>query len=324
LPLGAPQAYRRQQPPTVGTTNGKPAIRRIRPGREKSPRTLRAAGFRVAADGSYGRRTETAVRDFQRKQTLLPDGIVGPRTERRLTNIAAGHAEPAPLTDLSHRLVPAILPPAIRAQHVPAAPGARQPARQVTTSDPGLLFIFAEESDKNSGNVSWPRGHSGVTLGPGYDMKARSATQIAQDMRGIGLSHADAITMSTAAGLSDVAGGARSWVGQHLGWPGLRKAQQVGLLRLIVPAYEAIIHRNFHSDLWQYQFDALVSVAYNPARPVVSLARLVDAGKYADAAVDILARTGSSQEVVRGLKIRREKEVALFLYGEYGNIGTMS
>ena len=155
-------------------------------------------------------------------------------------------------------------------------------------------------------------------------MKARTAAQIASDMRGIGLSDADAQTMSTAAGKSDVAGGAQAWVSQHPNWPNLNKAKQVGLLKLIVPAYEAIVHRNVHSDLWQYQFDALVSVAYNPARSMVPLAHLVDAGRYADAAADILNRIGTSPEVARGLKARREKEVALFLYGEYGAIGTMA
>jgi hypothetical protein len=291
----------------------------------KEQQALLAAGFPVAADGTFGRRTETAVRDFQRKHGLLPDGIIGARTQGRLAQGDAAPARPqAPLTDLPQRIGPAIVPPATKALHVPAAPGAKQPCGQLTTSDNGLLFIFAEESDRHSGNVSWPRGLSGVTLGPGYDMTARSATEIAGDMRGIGLSQADAQTMGTAAGKSNVAGGAQAWVSQHPNWPNLNKSQQMGLLKLIIPKYEAIVHRNVHSDLWQYQFDALVSVAYNPARSMVPLARLVDAGKYAEAATDILSRTGTSPEVAKGLKARREKEVALFLYGEYGAIGAMA
>ncbi len=291
----------------------------------REQQALKAAGFHVAADGAFGRRTETAVRDFQRKHGLLPDGIIGARTQRRLAQGNAAPPQPqAPLTDLPQRIGPAIVPPATKALHVPAKPGAKQPTRQLTTSDNGLLFIFAEESDRHSGNVSWPRGMSGVTLGPGYDMKERSATQIASDMRSVGLPEADAQTMGTASGKSNVAGSAQAWVSEHPNWPNLNKAQQLGLLKLIVPKYEAIVHRNVHSDLWQYQFDALVSVAYNPARSMVPLARLVDAGTFAEAATDILGRIGTSPEVAKGLKARRDKEVALFLYGEYGAIGTMA
>jgi hypothetical protein len=291
----------------------------------KEQHALQAAGFHVAADGTFGRRTETAVRDFQRKHGLLPDGIIGVRTQDRLAQGSPTSLQPqTPLTDLPQRIGPAIIPPAMKALHVPAAPGLKQPCGQLTTSDNGLLFIFAEETDKHSGNVSWPRGLSGVTLGPGYDMKERSAAEIATHMRGIGLAEVDAQTMSTAAGKSNVAGAAQAWVNQNPSWPNLKKAQQMALLKLIVPKYEAIVRRNVHSNLWQYQFDALVSVSYNPARSMVPLARLVDAGKYADAATDILGRIGTSPEVAKGLKARRKKEMALFLYGEYGAIGTMA
>lgn len=291
----------------------------------KEQHALQAAGFHVAADGTFGRHTEVAVRDFQRKHGLLPDGIIGMRTQGQLMHLDAGsHPPPASLTDLPQRLGPAIVPPATKALHVPASPGMKQPPRQLTASDKGLRFILMEETDKHSGNVSWPRGHSGVTLGPGYDMKERGATEIASHMRSIGLPENDAQAMATAAGKSNVAGGAQTWVNQRSGWPNLSKAQQMALLKLIVPKYEAIVHRNVHSDLWQYQFDALVSVAYNPARSMVPLARLIDASRYADAAKDILARFGTSPEVAKGLKERRKKEVALFLYGDYGAIGTIT
>ena len=109
---------------------------------------------------------------------------------------------------------------------------------------------------------------------------------------------------------------AQSWVGAHPQWPNLSREQQVGLLKLIVPKYEAIVHRSVQADLWQYAFDALVSVAYNPARSMAGLAHMVGAGNYADAAADILSRVGLSVAVMKGLKARREKEVALFLYGD--------
>jgi peptidoglycan hydrolase-like protein with peptidoglycan-binding domain len=38
------------------------------------------AGLGVPADGSFGPMTEAAVRAFQRKHQLVPDGIFGPRS----------------------------------------------------------------------------------------------------------------------------------------------------------------------------------------------------------------------------------------------------
>jgi peptidoglycan hydrolase-like protein with peptidoglycan-binding domain len=46
---------------------------------------LRRHGLRVGRlDGSFGPRTEVAVRRFQRRAQLTPDAVVGPRTARRL------------------------------------------------------------------------------------------------------------------------------------------------------------------------------------------------------------------------------------------------
>ena len=41
---------------------------------------LRALGFDVSVDGNFGAATELAVKQFQLKQGLISDGIVGPKT----------------------------------------------------------------------------------------------------------------------------------------------------------------------------------------------------------------------------------------------------
>lgn len=56
---------------------GRPTLRRGTRG-EPVERIQRAVG--IAVDGIFGGGTEAAVREFQRRHDLVPDGIVGPRT----------------------------------------------------------------------------------------------------------------------------------------------------------------------------------------------------------------------------------------------------
>lgn len=51
-------------------------------------RQLRAAGFRIAADGWFGPETEQALIAFQKRAGLVADGIAGPKTLLTLTSRA--------------------------------------------------------------------------------------------------------------------------------------------------------------------------------------------------------------------------------------------
>lgn len=56
----------------------------------------------------------------------------------------------------------------------------------------------------------WPKGVSGVTIGPGYDMGQRSAAEIKADLKVAGLPDASIVKLATAAGKTGTA--ARDWV----------------------------------------------------------------------------------------------------------------
>jgi peptidoglycan hydrolase-like protein with peptidoglycan-binding domain len=64
-----------------GARTGRPTQRRGAQG-ELVSQIQRGVG--VAADGNFGADTEAAVREFQRKLGLVPDGIVGPKTWRAI------------------------------------------------------------------------------------------------------------------------------------------------------------------------------------------------------------------------------------------------
>lgn len=66
---------------------GKPGRPTIRRGMTGELTRLIQAKVGVTVDGSFGPKTEAAVRKFQRDHNLVPDGIVGPKTWQALDSV---------------------------------------------------------------------------------------------------------------------------------------------------------------------------------------------------------------------------------------------
>lgn len=81
----APVLIPRAEPPVVpGGPPGRPTLRR---GASGSLVDQIQRKVRVGAEADFGSKTEAAVRVFQRRQGLVPDGIVGPKTWAALDSV---------------------------------------------------------------------------------------------------------------------------------------------------------------------------------------------------------------------------------------------
>jgi GH24 family phage-related lysozyme (muramidase) len=290
-------------------------------------RELQAAlanhGEKLAIDGSFGAQTERVVRGFQRRRGMLPDGIAGPKTFGALRLPAAGtHHMHRPATGMSDSIKDiggGIIHSSAAARILPMPYAASRPSSALSTSIQGLNFIYGHEALTGVSNrLHWPRGASGVTLGPGYDMKERSAASVMADMQAIGLQASVAEQISKAAGLLNQA--AAGFAEHHKALVNLSRMQEMLLLRHVVPRYESLVKRLISVDLLQHEFDALVSFAYNPGGQFRNVAHHINQGRIADAMKTIRYVVTSRGVVFRGLVRRRDHEVALYLYGHYQGI----
>lgn len=284
--------------------------------------TLKKAGYRVGIDGNFGAMTDLAVRAFQRRKGMLPDGIVGPKTIRALGmngHASMGTSSPDYFNDLINLIGGFIarIASLARTQPLPHVPS--RPASGQHISQNGLQFIFTHESLAGvSNHLHWPGGASGVTLGAGYDMKTRTAPSIANDMTAIGLDAATAKKISGGASL--VSGEAKKFAVDNKMLVNLTSQQETRLLTNTVPQYEAIVKSKITVDLLQHEYDALVSFAYNPGGRFQTVANHINQGQVAEAMKSIKLAVTSKGVVMKGLVNRRNDEVALYLYGNYGHL----
>ena len=182
----------------------------------------------------------------------------------------------------------------------------------------GRKFIFSIEVGglkKVTARLHWPGGNSGVTLGPGYDMKDRSAASVQADLVQIGVDAASANTAAQGAGLKGEE--AEDFADDHADLLTLTDAQQVALLARVVPHYEAIVNRHIEIALRQHEFDALVSFVYNPGGSFKPVAHLVNRDEMKAAAEIVRQRTKSKRKVMKGLIVRRMRECNLLLNAAY-------
>lgn len=280
-------------------------------------------GEKLFIDGRFGTQTDNAVRGFQRRKGMLPDGIAGPKTFGALgmatTNTRALHRSTQVNDDAIKNIGGTIIHSSAAARILPAPQGQSRPAPALYTSQQGLNFIYNHEAlAEVSNRLHWPRGASGVTLGAGYDMKERSAASVVADMQAIGLQPSIAQQISKAAGLANQA--AAEFAEHYKTLVKLSRMQEMQLLRHVVPRYESLVKRMINIDLLQHEFDALVSFAYNPGGHFRTVAHQLNQGHVADAMKTIRSVVTSKGVVFRGLVRRRDHEVSLYLYGHYHSI----
>ena len=314
--------------------------------------TLKQYSPTLVPDGRFGPATERAVRLAQRRCGVFPaDGIAGPKTfaalaatrrrtqaardpswsdwatslmnaagtalrglEKDVSAFVAAHMPSA--DDVPRTMRPAVAPARNRAVSATMPAGEVRPVARLTTSRDGRRFIIAHEAVRGISNrLHWPGGVSGVTLGPGYDMGTRTPSSVVSDLTAIGVERSTAVAVAAGAGLKGH--DAKVFVKENKNLVTIDIRQESALLDQIVPHYESMVKNSIRIPLHQYEFDALVSYAYNPGGGWKGTTALVNEHK-PSAAMEVIARyIKSGPDVVASLVVRRKAETRLFLYGEY-------
>ncbi len=200
--------------------------------------------------------------------------------------------------------------------HTPSPSESSRAPNMIRTSVHGRNFIERHEEQRGVSNrLHWPGGASGVTLGPGYDMRDRSRKEIEQKLRTIKITPYLAGKVAAGAGLRGEA--ARRFARDNQNLVSLTNDQQSYLLQVNLPSYEAIVRRGTHTYLTQNEFDALVSFVYNPGRGWPGVRAAINSGDKLKAVRIIEEQVRSKGKVMNGLVRRRHDEAMLLLEGRY-------
>lgn len=238
---------------------------------------------------------EERVRGLQRSLGVDDDGVIGPVTLTRLESALGGGAS--------------------------RSPGAY--SLEVSLLGLNQIVEFEISSEKNYEKrlcrPTWPGGHSGVTIGIGYDLGQNAKATIRDDWRGK-IPDADLDELLAAAGVTGQA--AQSLIGQlnHIIIP-LKPAKEVFYCRTL-PRYAGLT-RQAYPGVEALPADAqamLLSLVYNrgikmegPTRTEMkAIQPLVQAGDLQGIAVQIrsMKRLWNIKELP-GLHVRRDQEAEL-------------
>ena len=231
--------------------------------------------------------------------------------------IAGLSPHPTPVPPSLH---PVVQPGQEKAKHTPNPLDTVQDPRGMHMSPLGLEFVFWCEAGDGSktGRLHHPHGNSGVTLGPGYDMKERTPEAIKRDLMDIDGDPAAAAVAAQGSRLKREQ--ADAFVKSHHSLLNLSLKQQVQLQLRYKEEYEAKVQHAIHIPLHQYEFDALVSFAGNDGtmHHWKTTVRLVNEHKPHEAMAEVatVIHTGDPK-LTPGLINRRRYEANLFLFGDY-------
>lgn len=183
-------------------------------------------------------------------------------------------------------------------------------------SPAGMDALFNREAQAGVSNrLHMPGGASGVTLGPGYDLKGRSREEVISTLTGIGVDRTSAARVAEGVGLTGQA--ARNFASANRDAVNLTPTQERALLDRVVQPYAADVQRLVRVPLSQNQYDSLVSFAYNIGTgrdgfPDSTVLRRLNAGDYRGAADAMAMWNKSDGAVNQGLVNRRAGEIEQF------------
>lgn len=134
-------------------------------------------------------------------------------------------------------------------------------------SQRGYLFIRNEEG--LAPRLYWPGNvDSGVTIGPGYDMGARTPQSVIADLVAVGVTHEAAKAASGGATLKGTR--AETFARDNKDRINLSMLQQQLLFNLIIPGYINLVRQSAPNSLlprlFQHEFEAMLSLAWNLRR----------------------------------------------------------
>lgn len=106
--------------------------------------------------------------------------------------------------------------------------------------------------------------------------------------------------------------------------PPITVQQAIDLLIADLAPREAAVSKMFSVPVLQQEFDAILDAYYNKGNLVRPVVRLINEGRKSDALDQLLTINRDASGTYRaGLARRRQREVEIFLHGDYGDISKM-